>query len=386
MLPADYYFFGGESTFDQSGGERNYLVRSNPLPQQTGIIGLLRHCLVEAGLDAGEESFNPAISKLTGQNPDHQTFGLLEGISPLFLQYQKEGFRYFLLPAASCYLEDKTELKVDTSEETAWGYSGKTDFQVLPNLRYTDKNNQIAIYSEKEHLGNFWINLTTKELVPSIWQKGKHDTNDMPGEGIFIPSMHIGIDKMRRIQMAADAYPGNDLEAFYKQEFYRLAKGFQFACIATVADNLDINIFNRCMPFGGENRTFILAADPWNKYLQQLWDPASAYGNEPGKVVLYGDAFVEDPQELFAHCSLVLAKSKPFRSIYVKGKPDAISNQIYANLHKHKHKKLLYLLERGSVLYLKQGEEKAVIHLLQSAKNYVNIGYNHFHAHSDHLK
>ncbi|MBP9076711.1 MAG: hypothetical protein KBG02_07600 [Haliscomenobacter sp.] len=386
MRPADYYFFGGESTFDQSNGERNYLVRSNRLPQQTGVVGLLRHCLFEAGLDAGEESFDPSISVLAGQTPNHQTFGLLEGISPLFLQYKKDGTRHFLLPAASCYLEDKTELKVDPSEEASWGYSGDTDFQALPSLTYSNKNKQKVTYSEKDRLGDFWINLSTKELVPSAWEKGNNGAEDQPDEGIFISSLHIGIDKMRRIQMGNGQNTGNNLEAFYKQEFYRLAKGFQFACIATVDDNLDCSVFNRCMPFGGENRTFILTATPWDETLQQLWNPAQAYGEEKGKVVLYGDAFLENPQDLFAHCSLVVAKTKPFRNIYVKGKPGTVGNQVYANLHKHKQKKLLYLLERGSILYLKQGEEEAAIQLLQSAGNYVNIGYNHFHTHSDHLK
>jgi hypothetical protein len=46
LKPTGAFFFGGENTFE-SRGKVNYLVRSNPFPQQTGILGLLRHLLLD---------------------------------------------------------------------------------------------------------------------------------------------------------------------------------------------------------------------------------------------------------------------------------------------------------------------------------------------------
>ncbi|MCK6695510.1 MAG: hypothetical protein L6Q97_25830, partial [Thermoanaerobaculia bacterium] len=107
--PADYYFFGGEETFDVDTvpGVRNYLVRSNRLPQQTAIVGLLRHILFLNNRNIGASSFQ---ADWQADNP--QEFGDLIRISPLFLQFGKGQNRHFLIPAPKVFLAGGSEISI----------------------------------------------------------------------------------------------------------------------------------------------------------------------------------------------------------------------------------------------------------------------------------
>ncbi|RME92911.1 MAG: hypothetical protein D6772_16415, partial [Bacteroidetes bacterium] len=131
LRPTDYYFFGGEQTFDDSQGTRNYYVRSRHLPQQTAVVGLLRHMLLLAGADFGPSSFDPDFSAdTTGRS--HQTFGRLHSVSPLFLQYKTASTRNFLLPAPKLSLENKAEIAVNYAPSTTlkaqgWQYGDRLE-------------------------------------------------------------------------------------------------------------------------------------------------------------------------------------------------------------------------------------------------------------------
>lgn len=360
--PVDYYFFGGENTFGQSSDERNYLVRSNRLPQQTGIVGLLRHIMLEAGLNIGLEGFNP-------DSPQVQSFGQLHGISPLFLQGETEAGKCFLLPGSKLWLARGAELQVNyPPEDSGWGYTGGADFKTaLPEVKYTLDGSE-EHYTEKNYQADYWMEMSTGAEVKA---DGELD-EDNKAKGIFLSSLHIGIDKMRRMQDAA-----NDLDAFYKQEFLSLAPGYQFAVRAEVDEEVDSAIFNRSIHFGGENRTFQVKGEPWTAVHDGWWNPSLIYGTHSDRIVLTSDAFVDDPKALFALCRLVVAKVKPFRSIYLT-KKDGDADQ-YRNLHLKKQKVLRYLIERGSVLFPFSGKAGQVENLIRKSVNYCNIGYNHFY-------
>ena len=99
LEPLSPYYFGGENKFNEGGevdGDRRstYLLHSNPFPQQTGILGMLRNqLLLQNGLLAnnnekvqdckkaasliGEKSF-----KLAGKND----FGVLEQVGMVFMR------------------------------------------------------------------------------------------------------------------------------------------------------------------------------------------------------------------------------------------------------------------------------------------------------------
>lgn len=378
LTPTDYYFFGGEETFDDSGGVRNYLVRSNRLPQQTALVGILRHVLFYQN--------KHGIASFDAGSPIVQDYGALHGISPLFLQYGDGENREFFLPASAMTLADKQEIQVDVDHLTGKGFAGN-DFVRSPKLTF-QKDGKIENYTYKEELEEFWVSANSGTKLPAKF-KWKNEGDPKTGEdnnGIFISALHIGIDKMNRMKPRTnaekDAKP--DDEAFYKQEFLRLREGFRFAVVAEIDESVPVETFSTPMPFGGENRTFVLEAAEWTPDLQRKIQPEKAYGRHSDRIVLTSDAWVENPGDLFGLCRLVVAESVPFRSIAtpaaVYGADEKAKNKALSNLHLGKSETLRHLLKRGSVLFPKKGYETQITDLVKAPENFRNIGYNHFYA------
>jgi len=380
LVPGDYYFFGGEETFDNAAGKtRNYLVRSNLLPQQTALVGLLRHILYLNEFNIGPESFRPDASDTD--------FGALKKVHPLFLQYGDGPERRFLLPSSKLWLKNEQEIMVDFNGAAGTGFAGQ-EFSASPNLTFHNAGKKEQ-YTYKEQFGAFWTFLDDGTKLP----EKLHWKNDNPksGEdngGIFISSTHIGIDKMNRMKArtSAEKLSNPDDEAFYKQEFYSLRENFRFALVAefeTDSDPADFEqCFNTTMPFGGEARTFSIRAEKWEDF-QDKFQPEKAFGSQEDRIVLMSDAWVESPDRLLEHCRFAVTKAKPFRNIQIR-KDQYETPNAFSNLH-HFKKKLMYLLERGSVLFPKEPDSDtssaAIVNILKAPINFQNIGYNKFHSH-----
>ena len=46
LTPVEGYFFGGETTFGE-GQAKNYFAKSNLLPQETALLGMLRYQILK---------------------------------------------------------------------------------------------------------------------------------------------------------------------------------------------------------------------------------------------------------------------------------------------------------------------------------------------------
>lgn len=111
LTPLGRFFFGGEVVFGndnaQDGRRRSYLVESKILPQQTSLLGMLREELLRQNNLlypwASDEKKEKAVKligstgfaleideKGTAASSQPQGFGLIKGLSPLFLQ-NREG-------------------------------------------------------------------------------------------------------------------------------------------------------------------------------------------------------------------------------------------------------------------------------------------------------
>lgn len=380
LTPTDYYFFGGEETFDDSSGTiRNYLVRSNPLPQQTALVGLLRHILLNNGRDIGDYSFR-------AEWPTND-FGDLQTISPIFLQKGEGDTRRFLLPATKLWLKNGQEITVAFQHAAGKGFTGN-DLENVPTLEFFDsEKNKNVSYTAKERPGAYWTFLDDGTNVPAEfeWENNNPKTGRHNG-GIFQSSLHIGIDKLSRMKPRSDAEKQSkpDDEAFYKQGFFCLAEDYRFAVVAEFDLAKDENpadfarMFNTTMSFGGENRSFIIRAEAWTDALRQKFEQQKAFpAHTDQRIVLTSDAFVDDPQQLLACCRFTAIGTKPFRNIRVN-RTD-YSARTFANLHRKKNPGLLHLFERGSVFFPKDGSAQKIIDLLTAPQHFREIGYNHFY-------
>lgn len=159
LKPMDVFFFGGEQHFGE-GDDANYFVRSNYFPQQSGVLGMLRHQLLiqndcipitkenreTATSLIGKESYNIEGNELL--------FGAIQNISPLFLS--KHGELLFT-EASEFYIDKKNSPdKLSQIEVEVKDNIGKT-------IIYPNVENPSVITVGKDYFGKYEI----KELLVS---------------------------------------------------------------------------------------------------------------------------------------------------------------------------------------------------------------------------
>lgn len=346
LKPLDYYFFGTNETFDFGAkGIKNYSVKSNHIPQQTGLLGLLRHAFLAAGYPIGE-SFNPESEK--------QDFGSIGRISPQYLIRNGKEI-YFKCPLPVQEKNGKaTALSFDVARAEAI-YNNKQE-----NATYLSTN-----YDPKNDMLNHWVNIET----------GVH----AEFSEFFIEETHTGIDKGKTI--AGRTEDG----AFYRQQFYRL-KDTMFAFQATVDESIDITRLPRLLPFGGEKRMFSIDYSEkdfkkWELIQAALekWFSPFLQTEEPC-VLLLTDAYVRQFSELEKNLQFAILQAKPFRNIITPktvtnfsrlGNNPGDGNQLF------KPDKTTYLLKQGSLVFASEENKPALPELLDEPVFYA-AGYNYF--------
>ncbi|MDZ4809888.1 MAG: type III-B CRISPR module-associated Cmr3 family protein [Bacteroidota bacterium] len=343
--PLDYYFFGGEETFNSGAKEiTNYHVKSNRTPQQTGLIGLLRHALFEGG-----HPHNIGNS-FDGTNTD---FGYLKKISPLFISDSNGNI---LLPAPANITPQKGIISIAFKNEGAFFKNGEWE-------NYTVAANN---YDAKYGLGDWWINISTSELVES--------------KNIFTTKDHIGINKQKQLDNRS-AEGG-----FYKQEFISMTKGYSFSVIAELDESVIPDDLPRQLPFGGEKRTFAVKYKQtdfpdWQSIQTKTRQAFLPYAGNNPCIILLSDTYISNLDELNSYLSFAIMDESPFRNIITPGSVRNFGNfsrnPVEGGNKMYKTRNVTYLLKRGSVLFLKRGKADDVSTMLDN-QSFQNIGYNHF--------
>ena len=346
LTPHDYYFFGGEETFNMGAkGVKNYMVRSNNLPQQTGVVGLLRHALYSEYFDRIGEGF--------GSEP--LDIGAIKSISPLFLLNSNNEILI------------QSPLNTDKAGDTIPFNLQTEGVQSFVNGEWKKKAPIAPKYNAKNGLGEYWINIETKQKVKS--------------EKIFKKKFHIGIDKSKRTLL-------DDKDAFYKQEYISLIDNFSMAFIATLDADIDISKLPTHLPFGGEKRTFQISyKELSNNDTYQCWSNVKEkvkilfndfLGNSKG-IILLSDAKVSDIAELYKLIDFGHIEKQPFRNILT---PKSVTN--FATLTKNKNstdsrikQDLQTLIKKGTILLVPNENKSKIEHLLSNA-SFETIGYNHY--------
>jgi CRISPR-associated protein Cmr3 len=340
LSPLETYFFGGETTFGEGEG-KNYAVRTNPYPQQTSLLGLLRHVLLmqnealpladhkaKANALIGAKSFD------IGQPNVTQTFGAICKVGPLLLR--KEGAWYRFAHG----LDDKVVTF------TPAGHSAGANGQVANEVVH------LADYDPKTQYPP-----RLREVV-----SGKV----LPFEEVFLTQEQVGIQKM-----------GGD-DAFYRQTYGRLAEGFCFACWVCLANNYaaegnpPVKFADQVISFGGEQKPFWLKIEATQTTKPEIAtqttkpDPIVASSPEGRRITLLSDAYV--PNAIYAHCAFALSDLQDFRTVAMGHWGQQFIRQPTK----------LNLLRRGSVLFAQPGKAKMVTDLLEQPKNFRQIGFNQY--------
>lgn len=362
LQPLDYFFFGGRRTFGDDNA--NYFVRSRHFPQQTAIVGLLRHLMLLKGLDKHKigESFD------AGKN-EKQRFGPLLKLSPVFLYHNIDNqfsSDQVYLPHPLDAHETETSFfaessnhawKLNLSEPSSWGAATVLKGYEAKNLLLAD-------------LDTYVVNGQGKSFP-----KGQ--------EKVFASTVRTGITKRHNHRTKA-----NETErerGFYKQQVYKLTGNWTFGCFADFDDAFNpVVLDNTILPFGGERSLFRIQVQPvtneWESVENQLSaKPFAATDSVVQRIILLSDAYL--PETIYAETMTAVVQLVDFQNLHT---PASANN--YATLTELSDKQSntmsksgrFTLLVAGSVLYATANQTAKIKGKLEEAKHFRGIGYNHF--------
>lgn len=379
LTPMEQFFFGGETVFGGDGGQsdrrRSYLVKSNLLPQQTSLLGLLREqilkqndLLLDSKSDA--EKIQQAIKAVgaTGFAIDAvpSSYGLIHKISPVAIQDQHNAIWQ---PAP---LDDREM----NNQPLRFEVDENSHKPVLRNLDpKINLSTQFGTGKERRELDNF-----------------------------FTASVQVGITMTNRVHQMD--WTDDDLkEAFYRQTFqkngnsaYKIAASgtqevskneiFSFVFWVKMDDDIvNFQFHDALVNLGGERSIFKMQVepDPDNQELEACF-PQVQYMHETfsaetakkyKRILLLSDCYA-DWEVIRQHSELVVSHTVPFRYFStVLGKTARYFD--FKNTVTTKQQSDLYtLLQRGGVIYCtEEGCQKITSHI-ESFKTFQNIGYNYF--------
>ena len=335
LKPVEEYFFGGENTFrSNENDEANYFARSNPYPQQTSLLGVLRYLLLVSNNALPIKNNKDKAEKLIGEKSfdaspqkTKQEFGVIDNISPLYIIDKKTNALY----------------RITMPYE---------DFEV--NFK---GNGNILLSTRKDFVPEINGYNPKKLYLPILKDK---DGNTLSFNDVFkeLPA-RIGISK--------DREQGDD-KKFYKQIFYTLNDDYAFAFYADIAgkyENIDTTIIEKGVVFfGGEKKQFeyrfIKPED--EKYISE---PDFSSGND--KIALLSDALIG--KELLEKIKFMINNVQEFRTVKI-----AFDNHKFDKEQDVSGK--INLLKRGTVIFADDPSE--IETELNNPIHYRKIGFNHF--------
>ncbi len=341
LKPLDWFFFGGEKTFGD--GKNEYLARSNKMPQQSAIIGMLRYQLLKQKgwlNDANGKSTAPAdaVVKLIGASSfsmsGDNNFGAIKAISPICICSGEQ--MYTPLPKDNEYT---LQLKGVTR---AYLNGEKT-------------NNNLVQIEKFDHKASYWLRK---------WSCGSGEAID--DDAIWETRMQIGITKPRNGDSSNE-------KSFYKQEVCRLIGAFQFAFWVELDEELTpdkvfIGAQRSCFdmtvtPVDGDTATL----ETCYIAVTHIKEPTAAH-----KIVLLSDAYVADINVLNNHCLFHWSDTIPFRNMET-----TTNGKWKSGYTRYKRIDTRYnLLERGSVLYFETDGQRTELEKILKQEKLQKAGYN----------
>jgi len=373
LTPHDKFFFGGETTFGE--GNVNYFVKSNYFPQQTSLLGLIRYQLLRQSKN-GIFKNNKILeadkaAKLIGEESykfgNGFNFGAIKNLSPVFIT-NENGDNYFTANKEYQWVvvDKETKKEINNFVFRQFNKIKKGSSVITVGKDFIPK---LEKYEAKDGLPDLLID----NSLSIRYYDYKKETQNSPFNGVFIEHRQVGIRKN---------YKGKtEDKAFYVQSFYRLKKGYSFAFILELDDEVNFST-NELVTLGGEQSKFRMEVI---KYAKEFRDILPQYESSKNvdKVVLVSDAYVSN--KIFVDCDFAVTDTIDFRSIKSTKNTTNYSSMDRTGIKTDELSKTdkYNFFKRGSVFY---GEEtsKIVSHLNSSDNNnndkspLQKIGYNNY--------
>ncbi len=336
LRPVENYFFGGERTFGE-GESVNYSAQSNQFPQQTALLGLLRYVILEQSSSLPLFKHRNKADELIGSkgfnaSTPSQSFGMIRSISPLLLKNEQGYFRIG---------DEKEVLDVE--------FSGSDQYMILGNI---NKVPTIKDYDPKKRYETQIIALKNKKNRLSISK-------------VLIEETQVGIKKAKDGETHTDS--------FFRHKCYRLKDGFRFSFVAEIeeveykATKYDLKKCKSIINFGAEQKQFHMEIKKLDSKTsndrETLIDGQGSHNASFDRIILISDAIIDF--NLHELCEFYISETTNFRTMsfdynYSGGKPLKLN-----------------LLQKGGILYPKEGKMNELSKCLKKHVKFRNIGFNH---------
>ncbi len=380
LRPMDVFFFGGEQHFGE-GDDANYFVRSNYFPQQSGILGMLRHQLLIQNNCIPISSVDPTtVSGLIGEESydihTAKTFGAIQNISPLFISSDGE----LLFPEASEFYIKKKDDFVKLLQFDPEVFTDTCQTMIYPDLAKTSIISAGKDYLGKYELPEMLVSLSAKQFR---YNKNKdfEKKGNLPENGVFIETGKPGIQKSARKQK------GQKDQGFYKQYSYTFPEGVCFTFFAEIDRDVAKNFESGRIMLGGEKSSFHMMVkefdgegspfDENSKFYSGLYQRPHSSLN---KIVCLSDCIVGD--ELSAKVAFMSNMMIDFRNSRSKVQHTTNYNRMTSASKSQTYEsptrsEKYQLLKRGTVLWIDDDHLEEVQKLIKK-EQHRTIGYNYF--------
>ena len=351
LTPLAPYFLGGErglkyedNDTQMSRGEK-YYIKSNLMPNQSALFGVLRFL----GIENPDSSFTRDENRIGKESyrldkPSKDGFGMIKQISPLYLMRKEDKELFFPAPMLITAMDSGNSKKNNQYEclETDCGH------RWLP-----------LFYSEKDAALFRFINLSDGELLDKEITPFRYQTR-------------VVINRKRNYNNGVSTYSEKDKD-FLKKD-YVILDGFRFVFYAKVGEELfdfsqeeiikkSVFIGQGKCPFAAEisdagdfgEKMIRLDATAFSQEVgKQLGNPVTVSGQKKDccYAFLVSDMFYEGSMNMLKkHCVYAMTAQKQYRVFTTNYEArEAVSGN------------------KGKGRFVKQNE---VLHLLQSGSTFV---------------
>lgn len=343
LKPLDWFFFGGEKTFN-NGIKDSYYANSEMYPQQTALLGMLRYQFLKENGLLTRNDFIPdakAVEALVGNSSfcaidSEQTFGVINELSPVFLE--NEGGMVVRMPMTQ-------------------GYDLTFDPNVKVSLNGKKKNvliNDNGTFDPKKY---------------DNYLKWKNSDNPLDFSDIFVSRTKIGITKNSQFDESND-------DGFYKMEMLKLKVPYRYVFYAS----LNASLPSGFVYLGGERSCFKMEVEQVqdfdnvkDAYLSS--HPSKSQDKQIGRIELLSPTYIADVDKLNEYCIFHWSYMQPFRNIQQAKSGNGKLNSGLVSYHR---KQICYnMLTAGSVLFFAEENRKKVEGLIDNP-HFKKIGYNYY--------
>lgn len=334
FTPQEPYFFGNEKTFIYTGQKNSgqfgnkYYIKSEPMPSQSTIFGAIRYLMLpeKKYCDANKNIIGAESFKINSS--DKQKFGVIEGMSPIFIRDDKS--KSMLVPTPKNHIIKS----YDESKNTKTINTEYTPFQNY-HTEVTSKGERMyaSDFNSKDGIADSFMSIDDGRICDKY--------------SLFATTIRVGINRLEK------------KEGFFKKEFVIMKRGFSFAVYLKLSDDARIPKLHTSVYLGQNKSLFEVNIIEENNFTEEKLIDRLSNAVPEGKHIVYclSDTFASTT--VYNKSVFAAVTTKTYRSFTTE------------NGRVTKDSVLYNIIAAGSIFILNDTDTEAFIN-----QNANQVGYN----------